>query len=113
MKNKGLLITFLLSFLFISSISAEILDSGKSIERIYKVDEISKFLGRKVIVHFVDQNIENKIILTIKGILVNTWDNKYFLLLGETKYKNRIVIPIEKINYIEIIKDYKGNILGD
>jgi hypothetical protein len=95
-------IFFILIFL-ISPVSAKMLDSGKPIERIYKVEEVSEYLGKKVLIQFIDENIENYIILNIKGILISKLDNKKFLLLGKTKYKNRIVIPIEKINYIKII----------
>ncbi len=84
------------------------LDSGIPIEEKYTLEEILPYLGKRVLIRFTDiDKIENKIILNIKGIIVSRRDND-FLLLSETEYKNRLVIPISTINHIQIIEDEHG-----
>lgn len=100
LKNLNII---LICLLFTYTVHADMMDSGKPVERIYKVEEVSQYLGKRVLVQFIDENLSNSIVLNVKGILVSRWDNEDFLLLGRTEYKNRVVIPIEKINHIEII----------
>lgn len=102
MKNKFLFFIFLI--LLIPSLAcAKILDSGKPIPKEYTKELISSYIGQKVTVSYINCNKEDKITLNIIGVLLDKQDNTKFLLLGKTEFKNRIVIPIEKIILIEEI----------
>lgn len=81
------------------------LDSGIPMPKTYTKESISAYIGQKVTISYINCNINDRITLQVLGVL---WDrfkkgDKY-LLLGYTEFKNRVVIPIEKIYLIEEIK---------
>ena len=103
MKRLNIIISILLFICSTSIVSAEMLDSGKPEERSYNIEQICKYIGQKVLVYFIDNNIKNKIVLYIKSISLSEWNNK-IILIGVTEFKNTIVIPIEQIKLMKEIK---------
>lgn len=94
-------IPIFLQILFICSLAyGKSLDSGIPLPKEYTKEIVAEYLGKKITVVYVNNNLENKIILNVIGVLLDRQDNTKFLLLGKTEFKNKIVIPIEKIKEI-------------
>jgi len=107
MKKLNSLLTVLLYGTLVLSFGTlgKSLDSGVPQVRTYTRSELSAYIGQKVTVSYINCNNNDRITLQVLGVL---WDrfkkgDKY-LLLGYTEFKNRMVIPIEKIYLIEEIK---------
>jgi len=88
---------------------ADMLDSGVPVPKIYAkvyTKEISaQFIGKRAIVSYINENIHNRITVQVRGVLWDRFEKgEKYLLLCYTEFKNRIVIPIEKIYLIEEIK---------
>ena len=101
--NKILVILLFGTLVLCNSVYAKSLDSGIPLPKEYTRQMVSEFIGQKVIVSYINDNREHQITLNVIGILLDRWDNEKYLLLGRTEFRNRVVIPIEKIILIEEI----------
>lgn len=103
--SKILFIVLFFGTLVLCNITyAKSLDSGIPNPKEYTKESVSIHIGQKIIVCYINENREHKITLNVIGVLLDRWDNTKFLLLGKTEFKNRVIIPIEKIILIEEIK---------
>ena len=101
---KKYLYIFLMCLLCTCTFSeAKMLDSGIPIACDYQLEKIVKFLGQKVVVHFIKDDIKYQIILVVKGVLISNKNDT--LLLGKTESKNKIIISIKTINNIEVFTE--------
>lgn len=105
--HKFLYLILLSSFVLSLPPVSKSLDTGEPppIVKEYTKEDVSAYIGQKVTVSYTNEGIDDIVTLQILGVL---WDRfkkgDRYLLLGYTQFKNRMVIPIEKIHDIEVIE---------
>ena len=69
----------------------------------YDAEDILPFLGKKVVIEFRDNGIENTIVIIAGAIRVDRRDVNRLLLIGKTESRTTFLIPIDSIDNIEKI----------